>query len=1408
MDLAARLRERELTSIRVQLASSESDELRENVLKSLDERGRAQELVRQQYSGRYPFELLQNANDAARETDTPGRAYFLLTDNALIVADNGSGFGKREVEAICSLGRSSKGPGTAIGHKGLGFKSVGEITNRPQIISERASFQFDGQRLRELALGLFGSLPAEQRFPVYAFPFPINNADLGSDADEVQRLHDEGLQTIIRLPLREGVDHELVAKHLVDNLLPRLLLFLPAMKYLELAGTHADFSAEIDRDEQDGAEHVVLEVDGSTEQWLIYRGQSVPDQNILEPMGNAWTKLEAVHYAVAVPLDETNQPRIDESFPLHVYFPTEERPGLHVAVHAEWALSMDRRQIAAAPEAQPFNQALLRQLVDFIASDVAVDLVSRYKASAVAVQSIVPALVTPTPGAGKLVRQMWSEGLTDTPFLPVADGSLQAPSGVRLLPTSIPNPSEAHELAYLDGRHTLRGDVEASRAVRLFLTSVSSSGQMSIAEFLAQLRPPDKDTVGALYAFLIDWKAAPEQRLIEELKKVPSVLAANGSRLTPASEAIFFPRQRGDSSIPDDIPVPIADVPEVQGIEGFLRELGVKPFEWRELIRDFLIKLLASSDTKPDERARAMAGLRAYHRVRLGGSEDLAPLLGRVLLPARSADGGTRSLRAGASTYFGSDWTGSDELERIYGPFGDAEFLDVKIPRDSDDRQIDLDFYRMLGVVDYPRIHEAKAAEVGWNLYYEWKSSSEVAAAAVCPQGHPNSQHLSVSYGLDRHIELVDSQNAVRLMALWNQLARQWGKIYEPALDAVFHCMATSHNGARDRLAESLFAYILRTRRWVPVARGQDAELVRPEDAWIDATETPRRIKERIPRISEAMYRTRGGTALAAALRLTDAGRPKVRDLLTLLGSVAAEADATGTNREIELAARYIQRTLNDVLSDDADRHPDPGSVRVLASHDGQSMFVARPPFADDPLLRDTWEKQRPVLAAEAGLGRLTRYLSLTKLDDAVRTSASPYGDHLEDPVFVMVRRKLDSLKPYLLALVRAENSRAEAGARRMLQRLELVVCDKLVLQYEYDGIEIEQDAVCYIATRSEKRGHRSYNIGTAYLELDHEANEPHWFPLGRQLAQHLGVAGLADAVTMVLTARREDRDRMMADRHITPYDITEAREQFQLTLEDDEEPSNVLDSLLPHDQGIGAAPLAPQNQSSEDTMTAPAAEPAGAADEAGEEGALTEDPDENISPDGTAEKNEPTTPPPIDYDAITMVDAQPGSLSLTASPRSSGRGGGGISSAPSIQTTEEQRRIGKRGEEVAWRGERKRLRQLGKNPDLAVWVSKTDELSSFDIKSVDEDDQLIYIEVKSTNSDDPSEPFYITRAELVEATFHRSRYYIYRVTNVDTAVPTVTRAADPMRLVREGKGQLLLNKAHMTLAIGSTADP
>jgi hypothetical protein len=421
---------------------------------------------------------------------------------------------------------------------------------------------------------------------------------------------------------------------------------------------------------------------------------------------------------------------------------------------------------------------------------------------------------------------------------------------------------------------------------------------------------------------------------VTELKKTASVLGVNGQLFTPDADTIFFPRERGEVALPEHLPIPVAHLPNFEEGQSLLRELGVKPFEWRELIPDFLIKLLASRETDEVTRSRAMTALRAYHQVRLAGSEDLKTVLGRVLLPARTADGETNDLRPAAELYFSAPWIGSNDLEIIYGTFDQPEFLDVELPEDSEQRETDLDFYRMLGVTDHPRLDEAKPTEqwgymVGsgrhphrGKLFDVWMALPQVRAAAKCPQGHPASQQLRRSYRLDRHEELTDSKDPVRLMTLWKQLARRWGAAYEDGVHALFWCINTSHSGERGRTAPSLFAYTLYSRRWVPVDRGNVAELVRPMNAWIGAAQIPRRIQERIPRISEPMYQTHGGAGLAAALHLTVAGRPRIQDLLALLGNIAEEADATtSTNREIDQAARWVQRTLHDVLREEVEPH-------------------------------------------------------------------------------------------------------------------------------------------------------------------------------------------------------------------------------------------------------------------------------------------------------------------------------------------------------------------------------------------------------------------------------------------------------------------------------------------------------
>jgi hypothetical protein len=112
------------------------------------------------------------------------------------------------------------------GYKGLGFKSVGEITDTPQILSNQFEFMFDAARAREAVRHQAKDLPESQRIPVYAFPFPTSGADMGDDAARIRELRADGYTTIVRLPLRPGVARADAERHLRTALSPRLLLFL------------------------------------------------------------------------------------------------------------------------------------------------------------------------------------------------------------------------------------------------------------------------------------------------------------------------------------------------------------------------------------------------------------------------------------------------------------------------------------------------------------------------------------------------------------------------------------------------------------------------------------------------------------------------------------------------------------------------------------------------------------------------------------------------------------------------------------------------------------------------------------------------------------------------------------------------------------------------------------------------------------------------------------------------------------------------------------------------------------------------------------------------------------------------------------------------------------------------------
>jgi hypothetical protein len=112
------------------------------------------EQIEHQYHGRYLIELIQNGHDALADratSETEQRIEICIVEDekpygALYVANDGRPFSDSNFNSLAKLGQSDKDPEESIGNKGIGFRSVLELTSSPQVFSRQEPHSpcFDG----------------------------------------------------------------------------------------------------------------------------------------------------------------------------------------------------------------------------------------------------------------------------------------------------------------------------------------------------------------------------------------------------------------------------------------------------------------------------------------------------------------------------------------------------------------------------------------------------------------------------------------------------------------------------------------------------------------------------------------------------------------------------------------------------------------------------------------------------------------------------------------------------------------------------------------------------------------------------------------------------------------------------------------------------------------------------------------------------------------------------------------------------------------------------------------------------------------------------------------------------------------------------------------------------------------
>ncbi|MFI8182443.1 sacsin N-terminal ATP-binding-like domain-containing protein [Actinacidiphila glaucinigra] len=250
----------------------------------------------QEYEGRTILELIQNGHDALASGDT-GRITVLASSHegesgVLYVANEGAGFTEDNFHAITELALSSKGAGEGIGNKGLGFRSVLQLTDWPEVYSKASpsSKAFDGYCFRfarpEDVRGIVGdsALVAKviKDISPLALPVPADVTD-----PVLKELAEEGFSTVVRLPLRNDHAWELVvaqAEEVVDDEAP-LLLFLDRVRELvvEVRGNGNDSFRKLSRAEHPSELVEAREGDWVREVDLADAGRYLLARRTLEP---------------------------------------------------------------------------------------------------------------------------------------------------------------------------------------------------------------------------------------------------------------------------------------------------------------------------------------------------------------------------------------------------------------------------------------------------------------------------------------------------------------------------------------------------------------------------------------------------------------------------------------------------------------------------------------------------------------------------------------------------------------------------------------------------------------------------------------------------------------------------------------------------------------------------------------------------------------------------------------------------------------------------------------------------------------------------------------------------------------------------------------------------------------------
>jgi hypothetical protein len=402
--------------------------------------------VASDYRGRLVYELLQNADDAMADASTMGDSVsFLVTDHELWIANTGRPLTDSDVLGLCGLGASSKVDAAgnrraSIGHKGLGFKSVLEVTDEPSVFSRTTSFTLGAGYARPLVHNLWRELSLAEPRAVPAMRFPARVSEASSQWSTYQA---EGFNTAFRFPFKDSIDdeHRTAVADLLLGLPLTTVLFLKHLDEIVVrVEQHAGRAQRIWRvrreqfDEVSGSwseapgfggsgTYRVTVADGEqSATFLVAHDGDVAIGNRRAGLsGQGWEGVDLTEVSVAaLELATATMPREWRHF--HVFLPTAEVCPYPILVNGAFATDLSRRHVRVSGDADDYNAHLVRHAAHLVCSRL-VPLLRPAGIDAVLRVLDRGDAVSENQSAAGLLHDAIAEELAPIPLIPAEDGS-------------------------------------------------------------------------------------------------------------------------------------------------------------------------------------------------------------------------------------------------------------------------------------------------------------------------------------------------------------------------------------------------------------------------------------------------------------------------------------------------------------------------------------------------------------------------------------------------------------------------------------------------------------------------------------------------------------------------------------------------------------------------------------------------------------------------------------------------------------------------------------------------------------------------------------------------------------------------------------------------------------------------